>query len=198
MKFTSSPVVLFFSFLFSCLLFSSPNAFAGTLSGGVKATGPSAVVLETVPAKAFPAPTQNAAMNQQGMKFVPALLVIQKGTTVVFSNEDNVPHNVFWPNISGNKALSHTVGTFNKGKTLSFKFENAGNVPLLCNVHPEMTGTIVVSPSPYFAETDAAGSYSMKDVPDGAYKATAWHNGKATTLTVTVKGDTKLDFAPAN
>ena len=189
MKFTSLMVVM----LFSCL-----NAFAGTLSGGVKATGQSAVVLETVPAKAFPAPTQKAAMNQQGMKFVPALLVIQKGTTVVFSNDDNVPHNVFWPNISGNKALGHTVGTFNKGKTLSFKFENAGNVPLLCNVHPEMAGTIAVSPSPYFAETDAGGNYSIKDVPDGAYKATAWHNGKATTLTVTVKGDTKLDFAPAN
>jgi len=82
MKFTSLLVVM----LFSCL-----NAFAGTLSGGVKATGQSAVVLETVPAKAFPAPTQTAAMNQQGMKFVPALLVIQKGTTVVFSNDDNVP-----------------------------------------------------------------------------------------------------------
>jgi plastocyanin len=188
MKITELLVVL----LLSCL-----NAFAGTLSGSVKATGQSAVVLETVPAKAFPAPTQTAAMNQQGMKFVPALLVIQKGTTVVFSNDDNVPHNVFWPNISGNKALSHTVGTFNKGKTLSFKYENAGNVPLLCNVHPEMTGTIVVSPSPYFAETDADGNYSIKDVPDGAYKATEWHNGKATTLMVTVKGDTKLDFAPA-
>jgi plastocyanin len=188
MKLTALLVVL----LFSCL-----NAFAGTLSGSVKATGQSAVVLETVPAKPIPAPTQTAAMNQQGMKFVPALLVIQKGTTVVFGNDDNVPHNVFWPNISGNKGLSHTVGTFNKGKTLSFKYENAGNVPLLCNIHPEMVGTIVVSPSPYFAETDAEGNYSIKDVPDGTYKATEWHNGKATTLTVTVKGDTKLDFAPA-
>ncbi|MGA8763309.1 MAG: plastocyanin/azurin family copper-binding protein [Candidatus Sulfotelmatobacter sp.] len=188
MKFTSLLVIL----LLSCL-----NAFAGTLSGNVKATGQSAVVLETVPAKPFPAPTQTAAVDQQGMKFTPALLVIQQGTTVVFSNDDNVPHNVFWPNISGNKKLSHNVGTFNKGKTLSFKYENAGNVPLLCNIHSEMVGTIVVSPSPYFAETDAAGNYAIKDVPDGPYKATAWDNGKATTVTVTVKGDTKLDFAPA-
>jgi hypothetical protein len=60
-----------------------------------------------------------------------------------------------------------------------------------------MLGTIVVSPSPYFAETDA-GDYSIKDVPDGTYKATAWHNGKATTVTVSVSGDTKLDFSPAN
>src|SRR6202166_230426 len=189
MKLISLVVVL----LLSCL-----TAFAGTLSGTVKVSGQSAVVLETVPAKTFPAPTQTVAMDQQGMKFVPALLVIQKGTTVVFSNDDNVPHNVFWPNISGNRALSHTVGTFNKGKTLSFKYENAGNVPLLCNVHPEMAGAIVVSPTPYFAETDADGNYSIKDVPAGAYKATEWHNGKATALAVTVKGDTKLDFSPAN
>jgi plastocyanin len=190
MKFTSLLLVVL---LFSCL-----NVFAGTLSGGVKVTGQSAVVLESVPGKPFPAPTQTASMNQQGMKFVPALLVIQQGTTVVFSNGDNVPHDVFWPNISGKKSLSHNVGTFNKGKTLSFKYDNAGNVPLLCNVHPEMLGTIVVSPSPYFAETDTAGNYLIKDVPDGAYKATEWHNGKATTLAVTVKGDTKLDFSPGN
>jgi hypothetical protein len=67
-------------------------------------------------------------------------------------------------------------------------------VPLLCNVHPEMSGTIVVGPSPYLAATDAAGDYSIKDVPDGTYKATAWHNSEATTQNVTVKGDTKLDF----
>lgn len=186
------------SSLLVVLMFSSLNAFAGALSGGVKATGQSAVVLEAVPAKVFPAPTQTAAMDQRGMKFAPELLVIQQGTTVVFSNDDNVPHNVFWPNISGKKPLSHNVGTFNKGKTLSFKYENAGNVPLLCNIHSEMVGTIVVSPSPYFAETDAAGNYSIKDVPDGTYKATAWDKGKATTVNITVKGDTKLDFAPTN
>lgn len=186
------------SLLLVVVMFSSLLAYAGTLSGGVKATGQSAVTLEAVPAKVFPAPTQTAAMDQQGMKFSPALLVIERGTTVVFSNDDTVPHNVFWANISGNKRLSHNVGTFNKGKTLSFKYENAGSVPLLCNIHSEMVGTIVVSPSPYFAETDAAGNYSIKDVPDGTYKATSWDKGKATTVNVTVKGDTKLNFTPAN
>jgi plastocyanin len=179
------------------VLLLSTLTFAGTLSGNVKAAGQSAVVLETVPTKSFPAPSQNAAMDQRGMKFVPALLVIQQGTTVVFSNGDSVAHNVLWSNISGNKKLAHNVGTFNKGKSLSFKYDNAGNVPLLCSLHTEMLGTIVVSPSPYFAETDT-GDYSIKDVPDGTYKATAWHNGKATTVMVSVNGDTKLDFSLAN
>jgi plastocyanin len=177
------------------LLFSS-FACAQKLSGVVKAGGPSAVVLEPVVAKAFSAPTQTVTMDQRGLKFTPSLLVIQQGTTVEFRNSDTVSHNIFWPNISGNKKLAHNLGTAASGQTQRFKFENLGNVPILCNIHPEMSANVVVSPSPYFAQTDAAGTYSINDIPEGAYKATAWHNGKATTVSVTVKGDTRVDFAP--
>lgn len=182
--------------LIALLLVSSLASSAGTLSGTVKANGPSAVVLEPVPGKTFPSPTQTASMDQRGMKFVPALLVIQQGTTVEFRNSDSVAHNVFWPNISGNKKLAHNLGTASNGQLLKFKFDNPGSVPLLCNVHPDMSGNIVVSPSPYFAQADASGAYSIGNVPDGDYKATAWHNGKATVVNVTVKGDTKADITP--
>jgi plastocyanin len=181
--------------LIALIVFSS-SAYSEKLSGLVKANGASAVVLEPVSAKPFPAPTQTATMDQRGLKFAPSLLVIQQGTTVEFRNSDSVSHNIFWPNISGNKKLGHNVGTAPSGQTERFKFDNPGNLQVLCNIHPEMSANIVVSPSPYFAQTDATGAYSINDVPEGAYKATAWHNGKATTINVTVKGDTKLDFAP--
>ena len=71
----------------------------------------------------------------------------------------------------------------------------AGAAPLLCNVHPEMSGYIVVSPTPYFAETDASGEFHIKDVPDGSYTVVAWHEGaKTQSKPVTVKGDTTQDF----
>ena len=175
----------------------SSFAYSEKLSGVVKAGGTSAVVLEPVSAKPSPAPSQTVTLDQRGLKFTPSLLVIQQGTTVEFKNSDTVSHNVFWPNISGNKKLGHNLGTASSGQTQRFKFENAGNVPILCNIHPEMSANIVISPSPYFAETDATGAYSINNVPEGTYKATAWHNGKATTESVTVKGDTKLDFAPS-
>jgi plastocyanin len=178
------------------LLFSS-FAFAGKVSGSVKAGGTSAVVLEPVPAKTFPASTQNASMDQRGMKFTPSLLVIQQGATVEFKNSDTVSHNIFWPNVSGNKKLGHNIGTSSSGQTVKFKFDNPGSMQILCNIHPEMSANIVVSPSPYFAQTDTTGAYSIGDVPDGEYKATAWHNGKAATQNITVKGDTKADFAAA-
>ena len=68
-------------------------------------------------------------------------------------------------------------------------------IPLLCNVHPEMSGYIVVSPTPYFAETDASGNYKIENVPDGKYNAVAWHEGmKTQTKSVDVAGTGKADF----
>lgn len=175
-------------------LLISLNANAQKVSGVVKAGGPSAVVLEPVAAKTFPPSSQTVTMDQRGLKFSPTLIVVQQGTTVEFKNSDTVSHNIFWPNVSGNKKLGHNLGTAPSGQSQKFKFDTPGNVPILCNIHPEMTGSIVVSPSPYFAQTDASGAYSINNVPDGAYKATVWHNGKPAASSVTVKGDTKLDF----
>ena len=182
------------SFVLMVTLLVSFHANAQRVSGVVKGNGPSAVVLEPAPAKTFPPSNQTVAIDQRGLKFSPALLVVQQGTTVEFKNSDTVSHNIFWPNVSGNKKLGHNLGTASSGQSQKFKFDAPGNVPILCNIHPEMSGNIVVSPSPYFAQTDATGAYSISNVPEGAYKATSWHNGKATTVNVTVKGETKLDF----
>ena len=111
------------------LVVLSSLAYSEKLSGVVKAGGTSAVVLEPAAAKPSPAPTQTVTLDQRGMKFNPSLLVIQQGTTVEFKNSDTVSHNVFWPNISGNKKLGHNLGTASSGQTQRFKFENAGNVP---------------------------------------------------------------------
>ena len=69
-------------------------------------------------------------------------------------------------------------------------------MPLLCNAHPEMAGYIIVSPTPYFAETDNNGSYKIENIPDGEYNLVAWHEGtKRQTKAVSVSGASKVDFA---
>ena len=137
----------------------------------------------------FPAPAEKPVMDQKGLMFNPHVMVIQQGTTVEFLNSDSVQHNVFWPSISGNKKLGHNLGTWPKGDKRPFKFDQPGVVPLLCNVHPEMAGYIVVSPTPYFAETDASGNYKIENVPDGKYNVVAWHEGmKTQTKPVDVSG----------
>ena len=171
-------------------------ASAGTISGKVSGVnGESVVYVEAPAGKTFPAPTDKPVMDQKGLMFNPHIMAVQQGTTVEFLNSDKVAHNVFWISVGGNKKLGHNLGTWPQGEKRSFKFDNPGAVPLLCNVHPEMGGYIVVSPTPYFAVTDKSGNYKIDNVPDGSYTVTAWHEGaKNSSKPVTVSGDTKADF----
>jgi plastocyanin len=174
----------------------STVAFAGTIHGKVSGVkGESVVYVEAVAGKTFSAPSQHVTMDQKGLTFVPHIIAIQQGTTVEFLNSDSVAHNVFWPSISGNKKLGHNLGTWPQGQRQSFKFDTPGIIPLLCNVHPDMSAYLIVSPTPYFATTDKTGVYKIENVPDGSYTVTAWNEGaKAKSSPVNLGGDASADF----
>jgi plastocyanin len=171
-------------------------ANAGTISGQVSGVpGQSVVYVDAISGKTFPAPTEHPVIDQKSLVFQPHVTAVQVGTTVDFLNSDSVAHNVFWTSIGGNKKLSHNLGTWPKGEKKSFKFDTPGTVPILCNVHPEMSAYLVVAPTPYFATSDQAGNYKIENVPDGSYTVTAWHEGaKNQSKPVSVSGDAKADF----
>jgi plastocyanin len=174
------------------------SASAGSISGKVSGpSGESVVYVDTVAGKTFPAPSEQPVMDQKGLLFQPHIMVVQVGTTVQFLNSDKVAHNVFWPSLmQGTKKLpGKNLGTWPTGEKRPFKFDQPGVASLLCNVHPEMAGYIVVVPTPYYAKTDKSGEYKIENVPDGQYNVVAWHEGaKNSSKAVTVAGDTKADF----
>jgi plastocyanin len=171
-------------------------AWAGEIDGKVSGMkGKSVVYVNAIPGKTFPAPKDHPVMDQKGLLFVPHVMAVQQGTTVEFLNSDNVAHNVFWTSVGSDKKAGHNLGTWPKGEKRPYTFDKPGVVPLFCNVHPDMSGYIVVSPTPYFAETDDSGNYKIKDVPDGSYTLTVWHEGaKNQSKPVTVSGSGKADF----
>ena len=168
------------------------NAWAGDVKGKVTAQGMRspeniAVYIDSIPGKTFSPPAAHPEMNQLHLAFVPHVLIVLKGSTVDFKNEDPVGHNVYWPAINHNRKLAHNMGTWPQGISKPFTFNDLGDVPLLCNVHPEMSGYIVVVPTPYFALTDKEGNFTIKDVPPGKYTMKTWsEEGKPTTQAVTV------------
>jgi plastocyanin len=185
-------IVLILAILVGFALTSSAGTISGQVSG---VAGPSVVYVDTISGKTFPASTQHPVIDQKGLVFQPHLTAVQVGTTVDFLNSDSVAHNVFWTSVGGNKKLNHNLGTWPKGDRKSFKFDTPGAVPILCNVHPEMSAYLVVVPTPYFATSDQAGNYKIENVPDGSYTVVAWHEGvKNQSKPVTVSGDTKADF----
>jgi plastocyanin len=70
--------------------------------------------------------------------FGPATLTVPAGTSVTWTNRDDIPHTV-----------ASTDGVF-KSKALdtdekfSFTFSKAGTYPYFCSIHPKMTGKVVV------------------------------------------------------
>lgn len=165
---------------------------SGTISGG---KGAAVVYIDAIPGKAFPAPDKHIVEDQKSLLFQPHVIVVLAGSTVDFLNSDTVQHNIFWPSISGNKKMSHNMGTWPKGEVRSFKFDTPGVVPLLCNVHPEMSGFIIVVPTPYYAQAEASGAFKIESVPDGSYTVTAWREGmKPQSKPVTISGTATADF----
>jgi plastocyanin len=155
----------------------SPTAHAadaaGSITGQVATGSPKqranvVVYLEKVPGS-FRPPARPVVMDQKGMKFVPHVLAVQKGATVLFTNHDNVRHNIFTPD--GDK---YNLGTWGQGESKPHTFTATGIYRQLCNVHPEMGGTIMVLDNPFFAVTGDDGKFTIPDVPPGKYTVKTW------------------------
>lgn len=168
------------------------TATAGEIKGrvsvqGIKSAADIAVYIDAIADKKFDAPKEHVVVDQKRMTFAPKVTVVLQGTTVDFLNSDPVGHNVYWPSVSGNKKLAHNMGTWPKGEKKPFQFNDLGVAALLCNVHPEMSGYVVVVPTPYFAVTDKDGNFEIKNVPPGKYTLKTWsEDGKPVTQAVEV------------
>ncbi len=177
--------------LFGALLVAN-LAQAGDVKGKVSATGLKsaeniAVYIDTIPDKKFDAPVQHVSVDQRNSTFTPHTLAILRGTTVDFLNSDQVAHNVYWPSIGSDKKFRHSLTIISPGHTKSFQFSDLGTAQLLCNLHPEMVGYLVIVPTPYFALTGNDGTFTIKNVPSGTYTLKTWsEDGKPTTQTITV------------
>jgi len=181
--------------IYLAALFLAGMAWAGDIKGkvavqGLRSAENIAVYVDTIAGKKFDPPAQHVTVDQRKMTFVPRVTVVLQGTTVDFLNSDPVGHNVYWPSISGNKKLAHNLGTWPKGEKKAFQFNDLGVASLLCNVHPEMSGYVVVVSTPYFAVTDKDGNFDIKNIPPGQYTLKTWsEDGKPVSQTVNLTGD---------
>jgi plastocyanin len=169
---------------------------AATISGQVTASSPKqranvVVFLDKVPGS-FRPPARPVTMDQKGMKFVPHVLAVQKGQTVLFTNHDNVRHNIFTPD--GDK---YNLGAWGQGESKPHTFNALGVFRQLCNVHPEMGAAIVVLENPFFAVTGDDGKFTIPNVPPGKYTVKTWAEKLAETsheVTVAAGASTTLQI----
>ena len=86
-----------------------------------------------------PAPA-SAEVKIDNFSFTPATLTVAVGTTVTWTNRDDIPHTV----VSTDDPKAFKSKVLDTDEKFSFTFSKPGTYPYFCSVHPKMTGTVVV------------------------------------------------------
>jgi amicyanin len=87
---------------------------------------------------AAPANAADTAVKIANFTFDPPQITVKAGTTVVWTNEDDIPHTV----TSSTQAFKSQV--LDTDQKYSFTFTTPGTYKYFCALHPHMTATIVV------------------------------------------------------
>lgn len=138
-------------------------------------------------------PTQ-ITINQEKMRFIPAVVIVAPGAKARFVNNDQWEHHVRSSaagaaqfNADNKDGFVLRLDGKEDGKPAKFadaSFDKAGPVLLGCHLHASMRGHVYVSDSPWAVLTDAQGVASFEGVPDGATQVRVW------------QADQLLDLAP--
>lgn len=149
------------------------------------------IYVKSGPPAAMSAPAKSVApvvLDQIGCKYVPHVIALMRGGSVEFRNSDATMHNIHtMPTVAGNKEIDVSEGPRGAPQVRSFPQPEV-MMPVRCNNHPWMNAFINVSPTPFFAVTDASGHFEIKGLPEGTYTLAAVHEKMGEQdITVTVK-----------
>jgi len=79
-----------------------------------------------------------AAISCKNTSFNPANIVVNKGTTVTWTNDDSFDHTI----VADDKSFDS--GNLSKGKSFSHEFDQVGTFSYHCSIHSSMKGKITV------------------------------------------------------
>ena len=111
---------------------ASGNGMGGM--GGMAMPAPA-----TTNAKGTSTPVATDAVGITDFKFSPATITVKAGSTVVWTNDDAIQHDVTFD--GGGIASS----VLNHSDTFSHTFPTAGTYHYICSIHPFMHGTVIVT-----------------------------------------------------
>jgi plastocyanin len=94
--------------------------------------GPARVTANDQPSAA------TAEVKIDNFSFGPQTLTVSPGTTVTWTNRDDIPHTI----VSTDGIFKSKVR--DTDEKFSFTFAQPGTYPYFCSIHPKMTGTVVV------------------------------------------------------
>ena len=160
-----------------------------------------AAVLEDAPAQPKVEKSAPVLMDQRNMVFVPRVIAVQHGQAVRFENNDGSNHSV----MAHSTVAANQLNTFVNGdKPLVHVFAPQKHpVAIGCALHAWMKAWVYVVPHPWFAVTDAQGTFTIANVPPGTYQLwlrhpdTGLHERRAVTVLAGKTTDVVVEWKKA-
>ena len=127
-------------------------------------------------------------LDQKNCQYVPHVIGVMQGGSVEFRNSDPTMHNVHTtPTELADPTIDISMGPRGAAQTRQFPRPEQ-MLPVRCNNHPWMNAFINVSPTPFFAVSDAGGHFELRGLPPGDYVLGAVQEKMGEkTINVTVK-----------
>jgi hypothetical protein len=125
-----------------------------------------------------PFPFTDAEVEADLCQFLPFVTVISDTRQVTVFNRDPVPHDIqgLASDQTGSDMVFYRPSVETSGTTDLVQLAKGQHVfAMHCSLHPYMQNWGYAVDNPYYAVTDAAGSFSIEDLPAGTYHLTAWH-----------------------
>jgi len=82
--------------------------------------------------------TETMEVKIDNFSFSPGTLTVPVGTTITWTNRDDIPHTV----VSTDGVFKSKV--LDTDEKFSYTFSKTGTFPYFCSIHPKMTGKVIV------------------------------------------------------
>jgi hypothetical protein len=133
-----------------------------------------------------PPPAQPAVLVQKGCRYAPHILAFQTNQDFEVVNEDQTAHNIH-PIPMNNREWNKSQPP--GAPPIEDKYARPEFIPVKCNIHPWMKGTLAVMKNSHYAITTEEGEFKLPNLPPGNYTITAWHESYGEqTQQVTITG----------
>lgn len=145
-------------------------------------------------AKPMPAQDSHLTLDQNGCRFAPRIVLVPAGAPLDFVNSDGILHNIHtWS--KQNPSFNRAQPKLRKVMTETFASPELFRVT--CDVHPWMTGWVVVAGHAYYAVTGPDGRFNIAGVPAGPRTLEFWHERLGVLkrqVDVPATGEVKVDL----
>jgi len=133
-----------------------------------------------------PPPSQPAVLVQKGCRYAPHILAFQVNQDFEIVNDDQTSHNIH--------TLPQSNREWNKSQPpgappIEDKYGRPEFIPVKCNIHPWMKGTLAVMKNAHYSITSEDGEFKLPNLAPGTYTITAWHESYGEqTQEITISG----------